>query len=192
MRTSRAAAQIASAVCAASLAHGAATQALAWGATGHRIIGVAAAEALPRDLPAFLHTPRAIEDLGELSREPDRWRGAGKTHDTTRDPGHYVDVDDQGRILGGPPLNALPLTRSDYDAALRAVGSDSFHAGYLPYSIVDGWQQLAKDFAYWRALTAAIPRERDPARKAWLRRDLARREQLTLADLGDWAHYVGD
>jgi len=64
MRRLRATARIASAVCAASLALGAATQALAWGATGHRIIGVAAAEALPPDLPAFLHTPRAIEDLG--------------------------------------------------------------------------------------------------------------------------------
>ena len=43
-------------------------------------------------------------------------------------------------------------------AALQAVHTDSYHAGYLPYSIVDGWEQLAKDFAYWRVLTAAIPR----------------------------------
>ena len=28
-------------------------------------------------------------------------------------------------------------------------------AGYLPYSIVDGWQQLVKDFGYWRVLVAA-------------------------------------
>ena len=72
------------------------------------------------------------------------------------------------------------------------VGSNSYVAGYLPYSIVDGWQQLAKDFAYWRILTAAIPREHNPGRKAWLQRDLARREALTLADLGVWAHFVGD
>jgi hypothetical protein len=167
-------------------------RALAWGATGHRLIGQAAARALPPELPAFLRTPQAIRDLGELAREPDRWRGAGKTHDTTRDPGHFVDIDDDGKILGGPSLDALPLTRSEYDAALRAVGSDSFHAGYLPYSIIDGWQQLVMDFAYWRVLTAAIPRERDPARRAWLQQDLARREYLTLADLGDWSHYVGD
>ncbi len=169
-----------------------ASAALGWGSTGHRLIGVAAAQSLPADMPAFLHTPRAIEDLGENAREPDRWRGAGKTHDTTRDPGHFVDVDDQGRILGGPALNALPLTRSDYDAALAAVKSDGFHAGYLPYSIVDGWQQLVKDFAYWRVLTAAIPHEHDPVRKAWLQNDLSRREYLILSDLGDWSHYVGD
>jgi hypothetical protein len=167
-------------------------RALAWGATGHRLIGQAAALALPADLPAFLRTPRAVEDLGELAREPDRWKASGKTHDSMRDPAHFLNLDDDGRVLGGPALNALPETREEYDAALRTVGSDNTHAGYLPYSIVDGWQQLTKDFAYWRVLTAAIPRERDPVRKAWLQHDLERREALILSDLGDWSHYVGD
>ena len=166
--------------------------ALAWGASGHRLIGVAAAQALPADLPPFLHSKRAIEDLGELAREPDRWRDAGKTHDTTRDPAHFVDVDDQGRVQGGPSIAALPQTRSEYDALLRAAGTDSWHAGYLPYAIIDGWQQLVIDFAYWRVLTAAIPREHDPRRRAWEEHDLARRESLILSDLGDWSHYVGD
>src|SRR5579862_25953 len=131
MRRSRATARIASAACVASIVLGAATQALAWGASGHRIIAVAAAEALPADLPAFLHTRRAAEDLGELAREPDRWRNAGKTHDTTRDPGHFVDVSDDGTVFGGPPLGALPLTRADYEAALAKVGTNSYKAGYL-------------------------------------------------------------
>ncbi len=191
MRYRRPVVRLAAAAC-ALLALAQAPRALAWGATGHRLIGQAAAAALPPELPAFLHTPQAIEDIGELAREPDRWRGAGKTHDTSRDPGHFVDIDDNGKVLGGPSLNALPPTRAEYEAALRAVGSDGYHAGYLPYSIVDGWQQLTKDFAYWRVLTAAIPRERDPARKAWMQHDLVRREQLILSDLGDWSHYVGD
>jgi hypothetical protein len=167
-------------------------QAMAWGASGHRMIGQLAAAALPEETPAFLRTPRAIQDLGELQREPDRWRGSGKTHDTTRDPAHFVDADDDGKIMGGPSLNNLPLTRSEYDAALGKVGTDSWRMGYLPYAIVDGWQQLAEDFAYWRVLKAAIPREQDPRRKAWLERDLARREALTINDLGVWSHYVGD
>ena len=169
-----------------------AERALAWGATGHRLIGQAAAAALPPSMPPFLRNARAVEDLGELSREPDRWKAAGKTHDSTRDPAHFLNLDDQGRVSGGPSLMALPPTRSEYDAALRAVGSDSFHAGYLPYSIIDGWQQLTKDFAYWRVLTAAIPRERDPVHKTWMQHDLERREFLILSDLGDWSHYVGD
>ena len=53
----------------------------AWGNTGHRLIGVAAMRALPDDLPAFLRTPGAIADVGELAREPDRWKGGGQPHD---------------------------------------------------------------------------------------------------------------
>jgi hypothetical protein len=169
-----------------------ASQAEAWGATGHRLIGEVGEAALPADLPAFLHTPEAVEAVGELAREPDRSKASGKVHDTGRDPGHFVDVDDAGKILGGPDLANLPPTRSDYETALHAVGSDSYHAGYLPYSIIDGWQQVAKDFAYWRILTAAIPREQNPAHKLYMQRDLAWREQLTLRDLGYWAHFVGD
>ena len=188
----RAFVRLAAAAC-ALLSLAAAPRALAWGATGHRLIGQAAAAALPAELPAFLHTPQAIEDVGELAREPDRWKGSGKTHDSSRDPGHFVDIDDNGKVLGGPALNALPPTRADYDAALRAVGSDSYRAGYLPYSIIDGWQQLTKDFAYWRVLTAAIPRERDPVRRGLVG---ARSGQARAADpVAIWAsrsHYVGD
>ena len=175
-----------------ALCMGAAGQALAWGATGHRIIGVLGVQALPASLPAFLRAPGVAADVGELAREPDRWKGSGKTHDNMRDPGHFVDLDDQGKVLGGPPLTALPVTKTEYDAALAAFGSDSAKAGFLPYSIVDGWQQLTKDFADWRADVAGVRLERDPARRAWLERDRQRREAQTIQDLGVWAHYVGD
>ena len=175
-----------------ALVLGAAGQALAWGDTGHRIIGELGIQTLPAEVPAFLRAPGVAADVGELAREPDRWRGSGKVHDNMRDPGHFVDVDDEGKVLGGPSLNALPATRTDYETALRAVGTESGKAGYLPYSIIDGWQQLAKDFAYWRADVAAVRLEKDPAHKAWLERDRQRREAQTIQDLGVWAHYVGD
>ena len=186
------AARTAAALACLAVAWTPASGARAWGATGHRLIGQLGVAALPSDLPAFLRGDKTVEAVGELAREPDRWKDSGAAHDTDRDKAHFVDVDDTGKVLGGPALAALPATRSDYEAALQKVGTDSYHAGYLPYSIIDGWQQLAKDFAYWRVLTAAIPRERDPVRKAWLERDLARREALTVRDLGVWAHYVGD
>jgi len=69
-------------------------QALAWGGHGHRVIGVAAMEALPDEVPAFLRDPTAISQIGELSREPDRSKGAGKIHDSNRDSAHFVDIDD--------------------------------------------------------------------------------------------------
>jgi hypothetical protein len=177
-----------------------ASQAFGWGATGHRIIGMLGEQSLPADMPAFLHTPEAIEIVGEMAREPDRFKGSGLTHDKDHDPGHFTDVDDNGKVMGGPPLDALPPTREGFDTALRAISSDKYKAGsvteykagYLPYSIVEGWQHLVKDFAYWRILTAAIPLEKNPDHKAWMQRDLKRRERTILNDIGDWAHFVGD
>lgn len=167
-------------------------QALAWGATGHRLIGQLALETLAEGPPAFLRTPEAALAIGELAREPDRWRDAGRIHDADRDAAHFLDLDDDGRVLGGPALDALPETRAAYDGALRAVGADSWKAGYLPYAIIEGWQQLAKDFAYWRIDRAAAQKVSNPAHRAWFQADLAQRQALILRDLGTLAHYVGD
>ena len=79
--------------------------------------------------------------------------------------------DEAGKILGGPDLRHLPLTRAEYEKQLQAVGQDSWKGGYLPYNIIEGYQQLAKDFAYWRADSAGEKAARDPAHKAWLTQD---------------------
>ena len=166
----------------------------AWGNTGHRLIGVAAMRALPDELPAFLRTPAAIADVGELAREPDRWKGAGQPHDRERDTAHFVDLDDQGRVYDqrGMSLNDLPRLKSEYDAALTKAGLDVNDAGYLPYAMMDAWQQLGRDFAYWRVLNAAEKRETNMERQAWYRADRIRREALILRDIGVMGHYVGD
>jgi hypothetical protein len=174
------------------LALGAAGAALAWGSSGHRMIGEAALEALPPELPAFLRERASAVAVGELSREPDRSRGAGRTHDTDRDPGHFVDGDDQGRIAGVVSLDALPPTREDYETALRGAGVSSWKMGYLPYSIVADWQQVAKDFAYWRADNAGARLSPDPAHRAWLASDRERRQTQILVDIGALSHFVGD
>ena len=167
--------------------------ALAWGATGHRMIGEIAMQALPEDAPAFLRTPDAAADVGELSREPDRSKGAGEIHDKDRDPAHFLDVADDGTVMaGGPRIEALPPTRAEYEAALRAAGSDSWQAGYLPYAIVDRWQQLTHDFAYWRVLTAAEANPAWAANRAWFAADRRRREAQILGDIGELSHFVGD
>jgi hypothetical protein len=148
--------------------------------------------ALPPEIPAFLRSRQVALDMGELARELDRSKDSGRVHDADRDPGHFVDVEDDGRILGGPALGALPPTRADYETALRAAGRDSWDAGYLPYSIVDREQQLAKDFAYWRVLAAAEKNPRWRRHRGWFAQDRRRREGLTMATLGDLAHLVGD
>ena len=58
--------------------------------------------------------------------------------------------------------------------------------------MMDAWQQLGRDFAYWRVLNAAEKRETNMERQAWYRADRIRREALILRDIGVMGHYVGD
>lgn len=175
-------------------AGGIAMQASAWGNTGHRLIGMAAVRGLPDELPAFLRTPAAAAEVGELSREPDRTKGGGQPHDRERDTAHFVDLIEDGRVMNeqGMSIDALPRLKSEYDAALATAGIEVDDAGYLPYAIMDGYQQLVRDFATWRVLYAAEGRERDPGKRAWYREDRLRREALILRDMGYLGHYVGD
>ncbi|HAV50966.1 MAG TPA: S1/P1 Nuclease, partial [Brevundimonas sp.] len=76
-----------------------AAEVAAWGASGHRMVGQAAMRALPEELPAFLRTAEAAAQVGELSREPDRWKGAGQPHGRERDTAHFVDMIEDGRIM---------------------------------------------------------------------------------------------
>lgn len=176
-------------VAAAGLSAG---QAGAWGAYGHRLIAVAAVHALPPEVPAFLRTEEAVWMLGELAREPDRSKSSGLPHDADLDPGHFINVGDDGLISGGPALAALPNTRGGYETALREKGSDATRYGWLPYSIADGWQQLVKDFGYWRVDRLGAEKGATTEQRAWFARDLRLREALILRDLGYWSHFVGD
>jgi hypothetical protein len=173
-----------------------ATPALAWGGKGHRIIGELAAANFPAEIPAFLKTPAAVIQIGLMAQEPDISRNAGQPHDYDLDPGHFVDASDDGTVLGGPKLAALPASRRDYDTALRAVNDNEYHAGYLPYNLMDGYQQLVKDFALLRMDMAAQKNAAKFAMTGDEIKGFARaqsvREILTLRDLGVWAHFVGD
>lgn len=166
--------------------------AIAWGNSGHRMIGETAVRALPAEIPAFLRTPQAALDVGEYSREPDRLKGAGKAFDYEYSPGHFVDLDDDGKVLGGPALTALPPDRESYDTALRAVGQDSWKAGYLPYAILESYQRLSKEFAYWRALKYAEANPAWKAHRAWYAADRRRREAQILLAAGQLSHFVAD
>jgi hypothetical protein len=168
------------------------TPAFAWGGTGHRYIGELAAKNFPKEIPAFLKTPMAVKQIGLLAQEPDISRNAGQPHDSDSDPGHFLDVSDDGTILGGPKLSALPATRKDYDTALRVAGSDQYKAGYLPYNIMDGYQQLVKDFALLRADRVGEKVAKTKAARKRFTDARVLRQAITLRDLGVWAHYVGD
>jgi hypothetical protein len=183
-------ARAAAAALAISLA--AAGQAGAWGSTGHRLISRLGVETLPPELPAFLKDPVVVDQIGELGREPDRSRGAGQPHDADLDPGHFIDLTDDGRVLGGLSLDAMPANRDAYAMALHAGGSSLQKTGFLYYNIIDGFEQLAKDFAYWRVDRVGETKAADPRERAWYAADRKERELIIIRDLGYWSHFVGD
>ncbi|MBI1362098.1 MAG: S1/P1 Nuclease [Alphaproteobacteria bacterium] len=166
--------------------------AFAWGATGHELLTRAALERLSSDLPAFLRKTEVRAQIELVGREPDRWRGAGRVHDAERDPGHFIDLGDDGLVEGLFPLNGLPATRADFDAQMRAKGINPPAPGYLPYAMIDGWQQVVKDFAYWRASKVAAQTAKSKSDRDWFAADLKLRETLLIRDIGVWSHYVAD
>ena len=177
---------------AVALALAAPVPAFAWGSDGHRMIGVLGMQALPASLPAFLRKSSAVATVGYLAPEPDRIRGAGSVNDKENDPAHFVDASDDFTVLGGPPLKALPLTREDYDTALRAVNSSQYKAGYLPYSIQAGYELVRKDMALYRLAVVGVKYAPTAKARAGYAADRTRREAQLLHDIGIWAHFVGD
>jgi hypothetical protein len=151
--------------------------AFAWENKGHEIVNHLGAKTSAGRVPAFVSSAHGTFEITYLGPEPDRLKGAGRSWDADFDPGHYLDVEDDGVIAGDVRLNALPVSAQAYDQALQDAGSNQYRQGYLPYSILDGWEQLREDFAYWRV-----------DRGAWRAID----EQLILRDIGMWGHFVGD
>jgi hypothetical protein len=164
----------------------------AWGLNGHLLISQAAAEQLPDTLPAFVRSPDAVREIAALGPELDVSKNSGATHDQDLDPGHYVDLTDDELVEGAVDLSALPVSRQLYDTALREKGSNEYKAGYLPYALIDGWQQIVKDFAIWRIDRVGETKAATQAERTWFAGNRALREILTLRDIGVWSHYVGD
>jgi hypothetical protein len=166
--------------------------ALAWGEQGHAMISRLAAQTLPPTIPAFLRTPAAVDEISYLGPEEDRLRGAGVSYDGDWDEGHYVDVNDDGTIAGVVRLDALPKNMAAYADALAKAGTTPYKMGFVAYTIMDGFERVRMDLAYWRVFdylathaTTADAR----GQFAWQR---SLRETLTLRDIGDWSHFVGD
>ena len=185
----KSAALLASILCIASMSS---TEALAWGSSGHRLIGELALKSLPPELPDFLRKAEAARQVAEVAREPDRAKGSSAPHDSDANAAHHENVGDDLKIVRGPSLLALPANRENYDTALRVAGTNQYRAGYLPYAIIDAWQQVVMDFAHWRADVAGARYAKTPAERSWFLQDQWVREGLTIRDLGLRAHFVGD
>jgi hypothetical protein len=107
-------------------------QCWAWGAIGHEWISGIAIEQLSDSVPAFVRMPEAAAEIAVMRRELDRSKGAGETHDKERDPGHYVDLADDGSVMGVLPIDKLPVTREGYDTQLRSRASRNTRRATCP------------------------------------------------------------
>jgi len=166
-------------------------QALAWGGAGHTMINAVGAATLPAELPPFLHGPDAIGEIATLGPEMDRLKGSGSSWDADNDNGHFLNIGDDNKVAGLFALDALPASFAEYDAALRKAGQDPFKAGYVPYTILDGFEQIRKDFAYYRA-DAYMAEHGTAADRPFFERDMGLRQALTIRDIGVWGHFVAD
>lgn len=156
--------------------------AFAWGLGGHTMIGQAAVAHLPASLPAFVHTDAAKDEIVYLQSEEDRLKlGEGDEQAWAAEwpTDHYIDIDDNGMIGGAVSIDALPATREDFDMALmRATRPvDPYRVGFLPYAILEGYEQVRTDFALWRMADA---------------KERPEREKLAIHDIGIVSHFVGD
>ena len=155
------------------LAVGGAPSAHAWGEEGHRFINLVAAQHLPDDMPAFFRN--ASTRLAFLGPEPDRWRDNRELYKALGEvngPDHFVDIDKPENF------EALPNDRYLYSDWLRAKGKEPKDIGFLPYSMLEGYQKVQVLFRLWR----------DPKHAA--ERDQI--EQNVVYYAGVLGHYVGD
>lgn len=166
--------------------------AFAWGALGHRLVSLVAAQTLPPSLPGFVRTAEAVAEIAALGPEADRLKGSGTSWDADYDHGHFIDIGDDGTVDDTVTLDALPATREAYDTLLRGVGTDQYKIGYLPYEIIDGYEQVTTDFAYWRVDSVGERSGATDADKRYFHDDRLLREALTVRDIGYWSHFVAD
>jgi S1/P1 Nuclease len=146
----------------------------AWGNEGHRLVNKLAASNLPADVPEFLRTQAAIDEMEYLGPEPDRWRSAAEPElAAAQAPEHFIDME------LADALGPLPRKRFDFLAKVYAAHQDPTKIGLQPWQTDEVWERLKAAMRQYRALKAQG-------------RDTKPVEQAILFYAGWMGHYVGD
>jgi hypothetical protein len=142
-----------------------------------------AIESLPADVPAFLKTPEAIDEIEYLGPEPDRWRSPAEPElNAAQAPDHFIDLEYADMI------GTLPQRRYDYIAALTAAEIthpdlarqlQPERVGFQPYITSEVWERLKAAMRAYRDLDAK-------------HEDTKPVEAAILFYAGWLGHYVGD
>jgi len=146
-----------------------------WGPHGHELSGRAAAMKLPEQTPKFFRN--AVDQLGYLNPEPDRWRDRAesdldKALDSAYAPDHFLDLE----LV--PPAAFDAVNRYEFAAELIKAGRKPTAVGFVPFRMLELFQSLRIEFRLWRA-------ERDSNKRKWI-------EQRIINDAGILGHYVSD
>ena len=146
----------------------------AWESEGHRMINRLAATTLPDDVPAFLRTPAAINEIEYLGPEPDRWRSPAEPElAAAQAPEHFIDLE------LADALGPLPHKRLDFEAKVFAAGQRPEKIGLQPWEADEVWERLKAAMRQYRAMHAKGE-------------DTAPVEAAIIFYAGWLGHYVGD
>lgn len=143
-----------------------------WGQGGHLLVGRAAAERLPEEMPAFFRD--AVDRLSWLNAEPDRWRDSRMPEaDHAYQYDHFIDLE-------AIPIDALasPHRFAYLERMTRSNVARPERLGLLPFRILEVMQRLTIGFRQWRAAAE------DQTRR-WI-------EERILNDAGILGHFVAD
>jgi len=148
--------------------------AYAWGNEGHRIINRLAVTNLPADVPAFLRSESAINEIEYLGPEPDRWRSPAEPElNAAQAPEHFIDLE------LADALGPLPRRRLDFEAMAFAAGQRPEKIGLQPWEATEVWERLKASLREYRQLAA-------------MHEDTHAVEQAAIFYAGWLGHYVGD
>ena len=146
----------------------------AWGNEGHRMVNRLAIQTLPADVPAFMRSEAALNEIEYLGPEPDRWRSQAEAElSMAQAPEHFIDLEPADAL--GP----LPHRRLDFEAKVFAAGERPEKIGLQPWQATEVWERLKAAMREYRNLSAA-------------HQDARGVEQAVLFYAGWLGHYVGD
>jgi hypothetical protein len=146
----------------------------AWEHEGHTMINRLAAATLPADVPAFLQTPAAINEIEYLGPEPDRWRSPAEPElVAAQAPEHFIDLE------MADALGPLPHKRFDFESTVFAAGQRPEKIGLQPWETDEVWERLKAAMRQYRTLAAAGE-------------DTKPVEAAIIFYAGWLGHYVGD
>ena len=147
----------------------------AWGNVGHRIVNGLAVSNLPADVPAFLRSAAASEEIVYLGPEPDRWRSKAAEPEllAAQAPEHFIDLE------LADALGPLPHNRFDFEARVFAAHESPEAVGLLPWETNEVWERLKQSMRQYRTMRAAG-------------QDTKQVEAAIVFYAGWLGHYVGD